>query len=122
MQGAAPNLVYACEPWELDLGRRELRSRGTPVVLGHRAFEIVEVLARAGGELVTKDQLMERIWRGSVVGDGTLHVHISAVRKALGPDRGLLKTSHGRGYRLLGTWTARPGEATEAPPVPQPRP
>ena len=77
MQGPAPNLVYACEPWELDLGRRELRSRGTPVVLGHRAFEIVEVLARAGGELVTKDHLMERIWRGSIVGDGTLHVHIS---------------------------------------------
>ena len=122
MQGATPHLVYACEPWELDLGRRELRSRGTPVVLGHRAFEIVEVLARAGGELVTKDQLMERIWRGSIVGDGTLHVHISAVRKALGPDRGMLKTSHGRGYRLLGSWTARQGEATETPPVPPPRP
>ena len=122
MPGAAPNLVYACEPWELDLGRRELRSRGKPVVLGHRAFEIVEVLARAGGELVTKDHLMERIWRGSIVGDGTLHVHISAVRKALGPDRGMLKTSHGRGYRLLGRWTARQAEATETPPVAQPRP
>ena len=121
MQGAAPNLVYACEPWELDLGRRELRSRGTPVVLGHRAFEIVEVLARAGGQLVTKDHLMERIWRGSIVGDGTLHVHISAVRKALGPDRSMLKTSHGRGYRLLGGWTVQHGQATEPPPVPQPR-
>ena len=46
---------------------------------------------------------------------------MSAVRKALGPDRGMLKTSSGRGYRLLGNWTVRHGEASEmAPPVPPP--
>ena len=111
------NLIYTCEPWEVDLGRRELRSRGTPVALGNRAFEIVEVLARAGGQLVTKDDLMERIWPGAIVGDNTLHVHISAVRKALGPDRGMLKTSPGRGYRLVGDWTVQHGEATEASPT-----
>src|SRR6185295_10731846 len=120
MPGATPNLVYACDPWEIDLGRRELRSNGTPVVLGQRAFEIVEALAQAGGELVTKDDLMERIWPGAIVGDNTLHVHMSAVRKALGPDRGMLKTSPGRGYRLVGGWTVRYGEAAETLPVPQP--
>ena len=122
MLGPIPNLVYAYEPWELDLGRRELRSRGTPVVLGHRAFEIVEVLAQARGQLVTKDYLMERIWRGITVGDNTLRVHIHAVRKALGSDRGMLKTSSGQGYRLLGNWTVQHGETTKAPPVPQSRP
>ena len=80
MPGATPNLVYECDPWEIDLGRRELRSRGTPVVLGHRAFEIVEALAQAGGELVTKDDLMGRIWPGAIVGDNSLHVHIFAIR------------------------------------------
>jgi DNA-binding winged helix-turn-helix (wHTH) protein len=59
MPGATPNLVYACDPWEIDLGRRELRSRGAPVFLGQRAFEIIETLALAGGQLVTKDDLME---------------------------------------------------------------
>ena len=58
MPGTTLNLVYSCEPWEIDLGRRELRSRGTPVTLGSRAFEIVEVLARANGQLVKKDDLM----------------------------------------------------------------
>jgi DNA-binding response OmpR family regulator len=38
------DLVYACGQWEIDLGRRELRSRGIPVPLGGRAFEIVKVL------------------------------------------------------------------------------
>ena len=120
MPRAAPNLVYACDPWEIDLGRRELRSRGTPVVLGQRAFEIVEALAQAGGQLVTKDDLMERIWPGAIVGDNTLHVHVSAVRKALGPDRGMLKTSSGRGYRLLGSWTVRHNGVSETPSVAKP--
>src|SRR6266478_8821182 len=104
---ASANLVYACDQWEIDLGRRELRSRGIHVPLGGRAFEIVTVLVQSATELVTKDHMMERVWPGAIVGEGTLHVHISAVRKALGPDRGMLKTASGRGYRLLGTWTFR---------------
>ena len=121
MLGAIQNLVYTSGPWEVDLGRRELRSRGTPVALGNRAFEIVEVLAQAGGQLVTKDGLMERIWPGAIVGDNTLHVHIAAVRKAFGSDRGMLQTAPGRGYRLVGSWTVQHGEeASEAAPVPQP--
>jgi predicted ATPase/DNA-binding winged helix-turn-helix (wHTH) protein len=120
MAGGIPHLVYTCEPWEVDLGRRELRARGTPVALGGRAFEIVEVLAQARGQLVSKDELMERIWPGAIVGDNTLHVHMSAVRKAFGSDRGMLKTSPGRGYRLVGAWTVRNGETAETLPVPQP--
>src|SRR6202167_939976 len=116
MSEASANLVYVCDQWEIDLGRRELRSSGIPVPLGGRAFEVVTVLVQSASEFVTKDHLMERVWPGATVGEGTIHVHISAVRKALGPDRGLLKTTSGRGYRLLGSWTAQQREGT-APPV-----
>ena len=109
---ASANLVYACEQWEIDLGRCELRSRGIPVPLGGRAFEVVTVLVQSASEFVTKDHLMERVWPGAVVGEGTIHVHISAVRKALGQDRAMLKTVSGRGYRLLGSWTPQQREAT----------
>src|ERR1700723_4594519 len=105
MSEASANLVYVCDQWEIDLGRRELRSRGIAVPLGGRAFEIVTVLVQSATELVTKDDMMERVWPGAIVGDGTLHVHISAVRRALGADRAMLKTVSGRGYRLLGSWT-----------------
>jgi predicted ATPase/DNA-binding winged helix-turn-helix (wHTH) protein len=111
---ASANLVYAYEQWEIDLGRRELRSRGIPLPLGGRAFEIVTVLVQSASELVTKDHLMERVWPGAVVGEGTLHVHISAVRKALGQDRVMLKTVSGRGYRLLGSWSPQQREGTAA--------
>ena len=114
MSETSANLVYACEQWEIDLGRRELRSRGIPVPLGGRAFEVITVLVQSASEFVTKDRLMERVWPGATVGEGTIHVHISAVRKALGPDRGLLKTASGRGYRLLGNWTPQHREGTAA--------
>ncbi|NKK33445.1 AAA family ATPase [Rhizobium leguminosarum bv. viciae] len=91
--------------WELDLEKRELRAMGAPVPLGSRAFEILETLAISSGGIVTKGELMKRVWPGMVVEDNTLQVHISAIRRALGKDRDLLRTVSGRGYRLLGEWT-----------------
>jgi non-specific serine/threonine protein kinase len=109
-------LVTASGACEIDLARRELRVLGSPVPVGGRAFEIIEVLARSAGELVTKNELIDRIWPGAIVAENTLHVHAVAIRKALGPNRGLLKTESGRGYRLLGDWTVRRQE-TAKPPV-----
>src|ERR1700688_3994805 len=100
-------LVYESGEWEVDLARRELRTRGVPVPIGGRAFEIIEVLVASAGELVTKNDLMARVWPVAIVEDNTLQFHISAIRKALGSDRGILKTASGRGYRLLGAWTSR---------------
>src|SRR5271169_37378 len=101
----------------MDLTRRELRTHGIPVPLGSRAFDIVEVLARSAGELVTKDEIMRQVWSGAVVEESALQVHISAIRKALGSDRGMLKTAFGRGYRLLGAWTIRQERISAAPVV-----
>jgi predicted ATPase/DNA-binding winged helix-turn-helix (wHTH) protein len=107
-----PQLIYESGCWEIDLTRRELRVGGKPVAIGGRAFEIVETLVRSAGQLVTKDELMDRVWHGAIVEENTLQVHIWAVRKALGRDRGLLKTASGRGYRLLGSWIAREAVAS----------
>ena len=113
---AGANLIYEYEQWEIDLGRRELRSRGIPVPLGGRAFEVITVLVQSASGFVTKNNLMEHVWPGDkAISEGTIRVHIFAARKALGPDRGLLQTAPGRGYRLLGSWTPRQREATAAP-------
>src|SRR6202051_5039671 len=100
-------LVHALGEWEVDLARRERRARGVPVPIGGRAFDIMEVLVQSAGELVTKDDLSARVWPGAIIEENALQVHISAIRKALGPDREMLKTASGRGYRLLGAWTSR---------------
>ena len=100
-------VIYESGGWEIDLARREMRLLGKPVAIGVRAFEIVEALVKSAGELVSKDELMDRVWRGVIVEENTMQVHISAVRKALGADRALLKTVSGRGYELLGNWSIR---------------
>ncbi|HTQ32876.1 MAG TPA: winged helix-turn-helix domain-containing protein, partial [Stellaceae bacterium] len=115
-------LVFVSGECEVDLSRRELRVRGAAIPVGSRAFEIIVMLSRAPGKLVTKDDLLDSVWPGAAVPDNTLQVHISAVRRALGPHRGLLKTEAGRGYRLLGDWSRRSdvlpaAEATTEPAV-----
>jgi predicted ATPase/DNA-binding winged helix-turn-helix (wHTH) protein len=97
--------VYHSGECEIDVARRELRIRGSPRPLGGRAFGLIEILARSPGQLITKDELMDRIWPGTIVGENTLSVHVSAVRKALGSHRTMLRTESGRGFRLLGEWT-----------------
>ena len=105
--------------WEIDLARRELRANGVVIPIGNRAFDIVEILVRSSGELVTKDDLVRRAWPGvAVVEEATVRVHISAIRKALGPDRDMLQTAPGRGYRLLGEWTMREDGARAEPDLP----
>ena len=99
--------VYTSGECEIDLVRRELRIHRSPVPIGGRAFDVLEVLVQSAGELVTKDELMNRVWPGALVMENTLQVHAGAVRRALGPYRGLLKTESRRGYRLLGEWIPR---------------
>src|SRR6516164_2675828 len=113
MLAAGDRPVYASDECEIDPARRELRVLGSPVPVGGRAFEILEVLAQSAGEVVTKDELMKRVWPGAVVMENTLQVHAAAVHKALGPYRGLLKTESWRGYRPLGDWTVRRRDEVE---------
>jgi predicted ATPase/DNA-binding winged helix-turn-helix (wHTH) protein len=98
-------MLYACGRLAIDLDRRELRADGGVVPLGVRAFDSLEVLVRSAGRLVTKDEFLGAVWPGEHVEPNTLQVHISALRNALGPDRDLLRTVSGRGYRLLGAWS-----------------
>jgi predicted ATPase/DNA-binding winged helix-turn-helix (wHTH) protein len=109
------NLVYECGQWQIHAGRRQLLACGVSVPIGSRAFEIIEVLVQSANKLVTKVELMERVWPGATVGDNALQVHISAIRKALDRDRAMLLTVSGRGYRLSGDWAVRRDGEPEQP-------
>jgi DNA-binding winged helix-turn-helix (wHTH) protein len=84
------------------LRQRRLLAGGEPVELGARAFDILTVLIEADGALVTKDELHRRVWPGVFVAPDNLKVQIFALRKALGENRELIQTDHGRGYRFTG--------------------
>ena len=90
--------------FRLDLDRRRLFHEHQAVRLGSRALEILCVLAESQGGLVTKDELMAKVWPGVIVEENNLQVHISALRKTLDADGGesAIVTVPGRGYRLIG--------------------
>src|ERR1700692_190568 len=86
---------------QLCTNRRELMVDGVPVPLGNRAFDVLRMLVAAGGHLVTKDEILSGVWPGIVVEENTLQVQITRVRRALGRDRGFLKTVPRSGYRFV---------------------
>jgi predicted ATPase/DNA-binding winged helix-turn-helix (wHTH) protein len=88
--------------FRLLLRHRQLLADGLPIELGSRAFDILMVLIEGRGALVTKDEILRRVWPGTIVEENNLQVQISALRKVLGEDRNLIRTISGRGYRFTG--------------------
>ena len=82
--------------------RRELLSNHAPIELGGRAFDVLMALIEARGTVLTRDELMSRVWPGRVVEENNLQVQIAALRKALGAHRDLIRTVAGRGYQFTG--------------------
>ena len=95
--------------------RRELLADGRPTTLGGRAFDVLMALVEASGAVVSKDELMSRVWQGRIVEENRLAGEISALRKAFGADRELIRTVTGRGYQFTGEIFDRPAGATEIP-------
>ena len=96
--------TFVFGPFRLLLPERELLSHGHPIQLGSRAFDLLLALVKRRGLIATKDDLMAEVWPGSAVEENSLHVQISALRKALGEQADgsrYLVTVPGRGYRFV---------------------
>jgi DNA-binding winged helix-turn-helix (wHTH) protein len=107
--------------------RRELLADGRPIKLGGRDFDVLVALIEASGTVVSKDELMSRVWTGGIVEENSLQGTISVLRKAFDADRDLIRTVARRGYQFTGEIRARsagvPGAtrpAFEAPPSNEP--
>jgi len=94
--------------------RRELRAAGRPIRLGGRAFDVLMALIEASGSVVSKDELLDRVWQGRIVDENRLAAEIAALRKAFGVDRGLIRTVTGRGYQFTGEITRHHANKPEA--------
>ena len=90
---------YRFGRFTLDPANKELSADGAHIPLGATDFRLLLALIEQAGSVVTKDELMSRVWGKATVGDNTLHVHITALRKALGD--GFIATKQGRGYRFV---------------------
>jgi DNA-binding winged helix-turn-helix (wHTH) protein len=83
--------------------QRLLLEDDNPVRVGSRAFDILTALVERPGELVGKEELIARVWRGTFVEEGNLKFQVGGLRRALGDGRGgrrYIATSPGQGYSL----------------------
>lgn len=86
--------------YELKLRERQLIGPGGSVDLSSRSFDILVALLSRPNEMIGKSDLFDAAWPGVVVEENTLQVHVSSLRKLLGP--GYIATVHGRGYKYVG--------------------
>jgi TolB-like protein/DNA-binding winged helix-turn-helix (wHTH) protein len=102
MNGSQP--TYEFGPFALDADKRLLLRDGVPVPLAPKALETLLALIEYRDRVVSKDELLQRIWGGTVVEEGGLTRNISILRKALGEkpdDHHYVVTLPGRGYRFV---------------------
>jgi predicted ATPase/DNA-binding winged helix-turn-helix (wHTH) protein len=88
-------------PFKLLANERLLTKRGVPVELGGRALDILIALISRPSEVVSKQDLMSRVWPDVAVEEGSLRVHMASLRKALGDGKDgarYITTLVGRGY------------------------
>ena len=91
-------------PVRLDVDRHTVSVEGQPVTLPLKEFELLELLLRNAGRVLTRGQLIDRVWGSDYVGDTkTLDVHVKRLRAKLEPEPGepkYLVTVRGLGYKL----------------------
>jgi DNA-binding winged helix-turn-helix (wHTH) protein len=113
--------VYAFGPFILDTAGRRLTRDGQRMAVPGKAWQILRMLAEAGGRLVSHETFRARLWPNVVVEDRTLTVHMSTLRKALGDgSASLIETVSREGYRLAAPVRVLPQagpQAEGAPPI-----
>ena len=117
INGSAEALIIF-GPFRMLPKQRLLMQTDKPVHLGSRAFDVLIALLERPGELVSKEELMARVWPNTFVGPANLAMHISALRRALGDGRDgnrYVVNIPGRGYRFVA-----PVTIVEDPPPPEP--
>ncbi|MET0745594.1 MAG: winged helix-turn-helix domain-containing protein [Microvirga sp.] len=109
---------FAFGPFVFHPLSRRLEKQHELVLLNSRATELLFLLLRRAGELVSKDDLLHAAWGHRVVAENNLTVHMAALRRVLrqGADTGdHIRTEHGRGYRFTTPVAVVPAEGIGMP-------
>lgn len=104
--------------FRLDATNEQLWRGGQAITLRPKAFAVLKYLLERPGRLVSKEELLEGVWRDAYVGDAVLKVCVGQLREALGDDPKsprFIETSHRRGYRFIGPVTTVEGRTASAP-------
>ena len=104
ISGSGVHRTLRFGPFELLSGKRVLRRAGVTLSLGSRAFDILVYLAERPGKVIGKKELIDHVWSDVTVEEGSLRVHVAAIRKALEDGQfgnRYIATVKGRGYSFV---------------------
>lgn len=99
-----PRQIYEFGEFRLDVEQGVLLQNGRSVALKPKAFEMLHVFVESRGRVVTRDELMEKLWADSFVEENNISQHVRALRKALGEGENgnkFIETLPRRGFRFL---------------------
>lgn len=102
----------------LDTDRRELSREQVPVAVEPQVFDLVVHLMENRDRVVSKDELIDKIWHGRSVSESTLTSRINAARKAIGDsgaNQALIRTIARKGFRFVGAVQTQRGAALPEP-------
>src|SRR5882762_5466680 len=107
-------MIYQFGPFELDMATVELRNASKPCSLEPQVFALLALLVENRERLVSKEEIIDKVWDGRVVSDAAVASRVKSVRQALG-DSGksqqFVRTIHGQGYRFVAEARASHGTA-----------
>ena len=108
-------------PFRLVAAQRLLLEGDKPVRLGSRAFDILTALVERAGEIVSKEELIARVWPATYVEEANLKIQVSALRRALGDGQGdnrYVVNVVGRGYNFVAPIRQEaPSRASRSPTI-----
>src|SRR5215470_6316714 len=96
--------TFSFGPFVLAPERQVLVKGARPIRVGARCLEILTALVERAGELITKDELISRVWPDTFVEESNLKVNVAALRRVLGDRQEApryVATANGRGYRFI---------------------
>jgi predicted ATPase/DNA-binding winged helix-turn-helix (wHTH) protein len=121
--GSSGAISIVFGPFELNVAERTLRKANDVIPLGGRALDILLALLDRPGEIVSKADLIARVWPDVTVEEGSLRVHLSALRKALGDGQfgnRYITSVQGRGYCFAAPVTCQAAEPRKGNTFSQP--
>jgi predicted ATPase/DNA-binding winged helix-turn-helix (wHTH) protein len=114
-QTGAPSAIrLRFGPFELNVAERSLKKANQVIPLGGRAYDILIALLEKAGEVVAKSELIAKAWPDVTVEEGSLRVHLSALRKALGDGQlgnKYIASIQGHGYSFIAPVTRLPADS-----------
>ena len=105
-------MIYQFGPFELDMARVELREGDKTRNLEPQVFALLALLVENRERLVSKDEIIDKVWDGRIVSDAAVASRIKSARQALGDDgksQRFIRTIHGQGYRFIASARASRG-------------